>query len=471
MAIEWNKRNKILAGVAGVVVVAAAAWFLFLEDFLSEPPPKPAAAVPAKPAASVANPSAASAKPAAAKPAAAAAKPIPTNPDLLVAEVIESSGLRQSVLLMARELAIRAVADDATGSTPEPDAVAAGAAAARQFEAGPFVAEVSAALKTNLDAERMARFLELLRDPAVAKMVAREAAGSTPDGLREAVEAARKSPPAANRIKQVQALDDLTHRSEVGADLANGMARAMVDAMLEAMRKAPKSVPAEARQAVGARLNAIRSQARPEIRTVMAAAYRDATDEEFAAYLKVLDADSGRWGMDRLAEAIRPVLMSRAGQIGKDIAPIALSRRTAAVARAPVAEPDPLPKAAIAAPAAAPAAAAPVEPPGYQRPANVKELYTRYNDLVTATVMRDPAAVRELLADGKSPNLRQSDGSTPLMIAAGNGDTEIAGMLLAKGADPNARAFGGGTALSIAKSLGAAGAPMVQLLQRGGARE
>ena len=43
-------------------------------------------------------------------------------------------------------------------------------------------------------------------------------------------------------------------------------------------------------------------------------------------------------------------------------------------------------------------------------------------------------------------------------------------MLLAKGADPNLRA-GGRSALSVAKGRGAAGAPMVQLLQRSGAKD
>ena len=56
------------------------------------------------------------------------------------------------------------------------------------------------------------------------------------------------------------------------------------------------------------------------------------------------------------------------------------------------------------------------------------------------------------------------------MIAATNGDVDIAAVLLAKGADPNPRA-GGRSALSIAKSRGAAGAGMVQLLERSGARD
>jgi ankyrin repeat protein len=84
--------------------------------------------------------------------------------------------------------------------------------------------------------------------------------------------------------------------------------------------------------------------------------------------------------------------------------------------------------------------------------------------------MRDQAAVKELLDDGKSPNVRQSNGTTPLMIAASNDDAAIASLLLAKGADPNLRA-GGNSALSIARSRGASGAAMVQLLLRSGAKD
>lgn len=475
MAIELNNRTKILAGVGVLIIALGAAWFLFLEEFLSEPPPKPAAVAPAKPPATAAKSDAAKPAADAGKGAAAPAKPIPSDPAKLVAEVIDASGVRQSFLVVAREIAVNAVSDESAGAGPAAaDAVAASAVAGRQFDAA-LNAEIAAGLKTNLDVERMSRFLELLRQPAVAKMVERETAGMAAEAHRAAVEAARKTPPAETRVKMVQSLDDITRRSELGGDMANAMARTMVDGMLDAMAKAAKKVPAEARQAVGARLNAIRSQARAQIRTAMAAAYRDATDEEFAAYLKVLDTDTGRWGLDRLAEAIRPALMTRATQIGKDLAPIALARRTgpSAVAAAPLPEPQLKAPAEPEAPKAAPApvAAAPAAPPGYQRPANIKDLYTRYNDVVTATVMRDRDAVKELLDDGKSPNVRQSDGTTPLMIAVSNGDADIAALLLTKGADPNARARGGVTALSIARSRGPSGAPLVQQLQRAGAKD
>ena len=115
----------------------------------------------------------------------------------------------------------------------------------------------------------------------------------------------------------------------------------------------------------------------------------------------------------------------------------------------------------------APAAAAP-EQPSYKRAPNTPEVYTRYNDLITAAVMRDKAAVKELLDDGKYPDVRQKDGVTPLMIAAANGDVDTASLLLGKGADPNLRA-GGKSALSLAKEKNAAS--MVQLLQSKGAKD
>jgi len=144
----------------------------------------------------------------------------------------------------------------------------------------------------------------------------------------------------------------------------------------------------------------------------------------------------------------------------------ALAKGPAAKPAVAVEEEKPAEKLAVAA-----APAAPAEAPGYRRPANTRDVYTRYNDLISATVMRDSAAVKELLDDGKSPNVRQSDGLTPLMIAASYGDAGIAAMLLAKGADPNLRAQGWRNALSLAKARGAAGAETVQLLQRSGARE
>ncbi len=484
MAIELNNRTKILAGVVVLAVAGAGAWFFFLEDFFKAPPPKPPAATRAPAAAPK---QAGAAKPAADAPkqavAAAAptpgAKPIPTNLDKLVAEVIETSGVNAYFQTVAREVMLKAGAGTAAQKqSPAPaDYQTRVGIVNRLFEPAAMTAEVAANLKNSkFDDERMSRFLELLRQPVAIKMAAPEMRSVTPEATKEHADSLRRNPPPAARVKLIQTLDDVTRTSEVGADMAGALARDMVDTMLDTMKKAGTNAPAEAQKVVGSQLNVMRDQARAQIRAVMFVMYRKASNEELSEYVKLLDTDTGRWGSELLANAIRPGLVARGSILGQEAARLATARAPAGkepAAAQPVAQQQdkpaekPVEKAAEK-PAAAPVAAA-VEAPGYRRPANVRDLYSRYNDVISATVMRDRAAVKELLDDGKSPNLRQQNGFTPLMIAASNGDTEIAAMLLAKGADPNPRA-GGKSALSLAKSRGSAGAELVRLLERSGAR-
>src|SRR3712207_3952491 len=60
----------------------------------------------------------------------------------------------------------------------------------------------------------------------------------------------------------------------------------------------------------------------------------------------------------------------------------------------------------------------------------------KYNDVMTAVVMGDLPAVRELLALGKWPDKADSQGRTPLIVALEQGRNDIAAALIAGGADP-----------------------------------
>lgn len=489
MAIEMNKRTLIFAGV-GVAVLAAAgvgAW-LFLFDSDAPPPraaaPKtaPAAKAPAgapkagdaaktadagKAAAGDAKQAAApgaAPAPAATSAPAAGRPPVLGSPEQVTAAIVDASGVKTQYQAFARDTLLKAGAD-ASQTKVVADMVE------RAFEPGKLSAELAAGLKASYDAERMARFQELLRQPIAVKMASLESRNASLETMQEQAENLRKNPPSTARSKLIQALDDVTHTTEVATDLGTAITRDLVDAMLADMQKAGKSVPKQARESVGSRLNTMRNQMPGQIRTAMLVMYRDATDQELADYVKLLDADTGRWGMGLIADAARPALTSRGSALGREYAQIAMSKRAGAMAKAPAA-PAAEPAAAPAEkPAGRPAAAAPAEPVGYQRPANIRPLYTRYNDLISATVMNDGAAVKELLDDGKSPNVRQADGMTPLMIAVANGNADIAGTLLSRGADPNLRAAGGTTALSLAKRRGSAGAELVGMLQRSGAKE
>jgi uncharacterized RDD family membrane protein YckC len=95
--------------------------------------------------------------------------------------------------------------------------------------------------------------------------------------------------------------------------------------------------------------------------------------------------------------------------------------------------------------------------------AALPESTIRFNDLVTAVVFRDVGTVNELLAIGKWPDKADSNGMTPLMIAASNGDTAIAEALLRAGANPRRTGPGGVTAISLARDR--KDAAMLGLLQ------
>lgn len=461
MAMQINPRTAIIAGAGALVVAGAAAWFFLFQDE-PPPPPPPAAKAPAsaaKPAAKADAP----AKSAAGKPA-----PIPTDPDKLVAEIVELSGMRGYFQTFGRETML---ASNVQGQGQQVDMSPAEVRqmldmVERVFPVDKMAEEFTNNVKASFDTVKMGRFLELMREPVARKLHAAETRNLSPEAIREYNEKFRKEPPSAARQKLVQAIDEITRTSEIGGDMALVIARDTMDAMFEAMQKVGKPVSRDERQMAGSVLNASQGQMRGTILTALHMRLRDASDEDLAEYVKLMDTEAGRWGMEVLANALRPVMETRAKSFGRELAQFAMAKvksEAKAVAAVPaVPEQKDPPKAAPV------AAAAPAEAPGYQRAAGIRPLYSRYNDLITAVVMRDTAAVNELLADGKSPDVRQSDGFTPLMIAVANGDTAIARALLAARADPNLRAPGGQSALALARARN--NAELVQALERSGAR-
>ena len=92
----------------------------------------------------------------------------------------------------------------------------------------------------------------------------------------------------------------------------------------------------------------------------------------------------------------------------------------------------------------------------------------KYNDLMSAVVFGDQAAVLELIEFGKYVDTRDANGNTPLLVAVSRGYHGIAQLLLERGADPNASGDGGMTPLAWAQKRNDTQA--VALLQKHGAR-
>jgi uncharacterized RDD family membrane protein YckC len=91
----------------------------------------------------------------------------------------------------------------------------------------------------------------------------------------------------------------------------------------------------------------------------------------------------------------------------------------------------------------------------------------KYNDVMTCVMFRDAATLAELLELGWWVDRPDSNGVTPLMAAAWNGDAAMTQLLLKAGADPNRRALGG----SVLDYAGRGeNAQVIQVLRSSGAR-
>ena len=91
----------------------------------------------------------------------------------------------------------------------------------------------------------------------------------------------------------------------------------------------------------------------------------------------------------------------------------------------------------------------------------------KYNDVMTPVLMRDHAGAAEILQAGASPDRADSNGETPLMIAAKQGDPKMTALLLQHGANPNRSGPAGN--LHAYAGLGGSG-EVVQLITKAGAR-
>jgi len=132
------------------------------------------------------------------------------------------------------------------------------------------------------------------------------------------------------------------------------------------------------------------------------------------------------------------------------------------VSEAPADKPQPARRTAAPRPAAEVAAPVPAAPP------RMGVVVTpRYNDVMTAVMYRDAAGITQLLDLGWWVDRPDTNGLSPLMAAAWNGDAALVQLLLERGADPNRRARGG----SVLDYAGRSGdGAIIEMLKKAGAR-
>lgn len=497
--MKVTKSVRIIAAVSLLAAAGAGAWLYLSEE-------DDGAGAPAK---VVAKKTPAKSSPAAAK---GAAKPLPTDPDEVIKALVAESGTEQFLRDM-RQQALASADATAKGLKGAPDIKGMQVAIERTFDPEKMAADLTANLKQHYDAERMPGVLGLLRQPVSMKMNELEAQQPAPAAVEQYFAGLKKSPPSLERQQLIQRVDETSRASDSAAELVV----LMVKHMLQAAQAAnPQSTAKVSRQDLDRSLESLRGNVGTQFRNMHHFVYRQASDAELGEYAKTLGSDIGKWGTAALNTGIREVVDARGRELGIALAqlaptPVAEQAKPAAPAqpleeaKAPKVEAKaeaevrkteaeqaaaedaaksqpqsakPKPPAVAVAPDTPLGMAAPANEPDAKqaraeraeaRRAPSRPLFTRYNDLLTATIVMDHASMAELLAFGKSPNVRQSNGYTPLMIAASYGDVEAVRLLVAKGADLNQRLAGGETALAMARSRGKA--EVAALLESYGARK
>jgi hypothetical protein len=494
-----DRRTMVMGGVALVVLAAAAGWYFYGDELLSPPePPKPVAAVAPKPAAKPAATPAPAAAPAttAAKPAAKApAQPMPAKPEEAVAEVIARSGLAEigEALRQSALQGMDAAPDRPAGITPAA-AQAYRDAINRVLAPGKTNERIRAELLKSYEPAVVGRFIEVLRQPVNEKMTKLESEKATPEQVKPFFESLRAKPLTTERQQLLGRVDTASHASELAAESSIVVIRGMLEGGLIGAKPAEGAAPAQAEQTLGP----LRKGAQTQARAQLAYTYRAASDAELKDYAALLESEAARGGTTTVVSAVKAVLDAAAHELGVEMARVAEEQREAEKVAAVAQEKEKAPtaqaqaeagkptagdqKPAAAKPAASERAAAPQAEirdaaadearraaAEERRRARLPPLYSRYNDVVTAVTMQDHKAAEELLADGKDPDARASNGRTALMIAVELGDLEMVNLLLSRGANPNLRAPGGVNAMSLARE---AGAPELQsLLTSHGAKE
>lgn len=475
-----DRRTLVMGGAALVVLAAAAGWYLYGEELLSPAePPKPVAAAPKpvpkpapKPAAQPAAPAAPAAAPGAQPAAKAPVAPIPAKPEDAVAEMVTRAGLAELGEAL-RDFALQ-------GMDAAPDRPANLSAAAAQAYRDAII-RVLAPNKTNerfraqlvktYEPAAYGSFIQLLRQPINEKMTKLETERPTTEQAKQFFESLRSKPLTPERQQLIGRIDTASHSSEIAAESSIVVIRGMLAGGVIG-QKVGASSPEQT-------LAPLRKGAQTQARALLAFTYRSASDAELKEYAAFLETDPARRGTTILATAFKSVLDVTAQELAIELERVAAEQREAAkvVAAAPGTEKAPTveakaeapkPEAAEAKPAATQQAAAPkaeVRDPAAEearraaaeerRRAGLPPVYSRYNDIITAVTMQDRNAAYELLADGKDPDARASNGRTALMIAVSLRDLEMVKLLLGKGANPNLRAPGGVSALGLAREASA----------------
>jgi hypothetical protein len=183
----------------------------------------------------------------------------------------------------------------------------------KEFNAILLRQELQRRMVAHCDLEQMTQTVQRLQTPFVARMLALEAATSTPDGqekIKRYIKMAELNPPTDDRMDTLNALDAASGSS----DLVTDFTLAYLSGMMTGLGAPPEVV-----EQLRSRRNDLKAQMQNNIALSMSVTYHGVTRADLQQYAKELAAPPLKRFYGQLSNAFVEITQERALAIGQEL--------------------------------------------------------------------------------------------------------------------------------------------------------
>lgn len=300
---EMREKRWLLLDLLALVVVLTLVWFgkgMILGE-PSPPPPSPAATpVP---------------KPANGPPVTAPA------PDVLIGQVFEATGVAQSIAEMQQRIGVALESFGASLRLRPEQKQLIYSAQREVFPPEALRHRLQQRFRTQFNEAQLRAVLNDFSGPVGRRMSELSAAGEKDDqAFLRFVEQSRIQPPADKRKALLLRLEGAIGAGQWAAEMTLSSTKAMLEAAAASEGKRVMDVEAQ--------MATLRSTLEPRIRESFASrlayAYREASDDELAAFAAIYESPASKWYADNVREATREYFQGGlerfAGRVGEALA-------------------------------------------------------------------------------------------------------------------------------------------------------
>ena len=232
----------------------------------------------------------------------------------LTHQALELSGFNQSLDQMASIMASEQFMQQVRGQQSlEEFAAIYVPIVKKEFSAGRLRQDLQSRMVAHCNVEQMTQTVQRLQTPFVARMLALEAAASTPEGqekIKRYIRMAELNPPTDDRMDTLNALDAASGSS----DLVTDFTLAYLSGMMTGLGAPPEVV-----EQLRSRRNDLKAQMQNNIALSMSVTYHGVTRVDLQQYARELSAAPLHSFYKQLSKAFVEITQERALAIGQDL--------------------------------------------------------------------------------------------------------------------------------------------------------